>query len=109
MFVAGIWGVGLATRNTNLNSAPGGNDPESWVFCYDGVLRHNKKELQGVTKRATEGDVIVRLVEYWVSELKRLENTFLRGYFILQNKYGFVYFSVFTGYLIRSYRIKLLH
>ncbi|XKL60964.1 hypothetical protein PGB90_008021 [Kerria lacca] len=55
---SGIWGVGLATRNTNLNSAPGGNDAESWVFCFDGVLRHNKKELQGVTKRATEGDVI---------------------------------------------------
>lgn len=55
---SGVWGVGLATRNTNLNTAPGGDDPESWVFCYDGVLRHNKKELQGVTKRATEGDVI---------------------------------------------------
>ncbi|XP_065211688.1 SPRY domain-containing protein 7 [Planococcus citri] len=55
---SGIWGVGLATRNANLKVTPGGNDPESWVFCYDGVLRHNKKELQGVTKRATEGDVI---------------------------------------------------
>lgn len=58
-FFAGIWGVGLATHNSNLNSAPGGNDAESWVFCFDGVLRHNKKELQGVTKRATEGDIIV--------------------------------------------------
>lgn len=56
----GVWGVGLATRNANLKVAPGGSDPESWVFCYDGVLRHNKKELQGVTKRATEGDIIVR-------------------------------------------------
>lgn len=59
---SGIWGVGLATRNSDLNAAPGGNDSESWVFCYDGVLKHNKKELQSLTKRATEGDVIVCLV-----------------------------------------------
>lgn len=64
IYALGVWGVGLATRNTNLNTAPGGDDPESWVFCYDGVLRHNKKELQGVTKRATEGDVIVSTIKY---------------------------------------------
>lgn len=90
----GIWGVGLATRNANLKATPGGNDPESWVFCYDGVLRHNKKELQGVTKRATEGDIIVSIAPLYSG----LETCMC----------DYTYFLI-LGRIVRSYRTKFLH
>ncbi|XP_075235941.1 SPRY domain-containing protein 7 [Lycorma delicatula] len=54
----GIWGLGLATANTDLNKAPGGMDSESWVLCSDGVIRHNNVELNRVTDNASEGDII---------------------------------------------------
>lgn len=62
LFLLGVWGVGLATRTSDLNEAPGGNDSESWVFCHDGVYRHNKKEIQSITKYPVEGDVIVSIL-----------------------------------------------
>lgn len=55
---SGIWGVGLATRNADLNKAPGGGDSESWVLCSDGSQRHSGSEISRVTNNAVEGDVL---------------------------------------------------
>jgi hypothetical protein len=60
----GVWGVGLATRSTDLNHSPGGHDAESWVLCWDGVLRHNNTELQKIQDSAQEGDIVVRIMHY---------------------------------------------
>ena len=55
----GIWAVGLATRSTDLNTAVGGNDAESWALNSDGIIRHNQQELHKVQNLAQEGDIIV--------------------------------------------------
>ncbi|XP_063242337.1 SPRY domain-containing protein 7 [Bacillus rossius redtenbacheri] len=55
---SGVWGVGLATRSADLNGAPGGHDEESWVLCWDGVVRHNNKELCRLLQAPQEGDVL---------------------------------------------------
>nr|CAG4648285.1 EOG090X0EPP [Moina brachiata]SVE93292.1 EOG090X0EPP [Moina brachiata] len=54
----GIWGLGLATGKADLNKVPLGNDPDSWVLCSDGYLRHNKEELHHITQIPQEGDTI---------------------------------------------------
>ena len=56
-----MWGVGLATRNTDLNQSPGGHDAESWVLCWDGVFRHNNTELHKIQDSAQEGDILVSI------------------------------------------------
>jgi len=61
-YSAGIWGVGLATRNADLNLAPGGHDKESWVLCHNGSVRNNRTELLKVPENAQEGDVLVRII-----------------------------------------------
>ena len=55
----GIWGIGIATRSTNLDTAVGGNDSESWSLNSDGTIRHNKEEIHKVQKQVQEGDIIV--------------------------------------------------
>ncbi|XP_049770760.1 LOW QUALITY PROTEIN: SPRY domain-containing protein 7-like [Schistocerca cancellata] len=55
---SGVWGVGLATLNTDLNRSPGGMDAGSWVFCWDGVFRHNNTEIQKALEHANEGDIL---------------------------------------------------
>lgn len=55
---SGIWGVGLATRNADLNAAPGGNDQESWVLCSDSTMKHGKEEMHKVSESIQEGDVL---------------------------------------------------
>ncbi|XP_014210422.1 SPRY domain-containing protein 7 [Copidosoma floridanum] len=54
----GIWGIGIATKLTNLNTAVGGTDNESWALNSDGVIRHNKQELHKIQSKAQEGDII---------------------------------------------------
>lgn len=51
----------MATRKTNLNAAPGGNDAESWVLCSDGTQRHNGGEINRVNNNAVEGDILVSI------------------------------------------------
>lgn len=51
--------MGLATRNTDLNVAPGGRDAESWVLCHDSVQRHNNTEIERVSNNPGEGDILV--------------------------------------------------
>lgn len=55
----GIWAVGLATRTSDLNTAIGGNDSESWALNSNGIIRHNQQELHKVQNLAQEGDIIV--------------------------------------------------
>ncbi|XP_046743445.1 SPRY domain-containing protein 7 [Diprion similis] len=54
----GVWAVGLATRSTELNTAVGGSDQESWALNSDGIIRHNSEELHKVQNIAQEGDII---------------------------------------------------
>ncbi|XP_073972441.1 SPRY domain-containing protein 7 [Rhodnius prolixus] len=55
---AGIWGVGLATRNADLTIAPGGNDPDTWVITSEGNIRHNATILHQNIIAPKEGDII---------------------------------------------------
>lgn len=55
----GIWGVGLATRASDLNNPIGGMDAESWALNSDGIVRHNQQELHKLQNLAQEGDIIV--------------------------------------------------
>lgn len=55
----GIWGIGLARRDTNLNVTVGGKDSESWALDSDGIIRHNEQELHKIQNPVQEGDVIV--------------------------------------------------
>ncbi|XP_018056363.1 PREDICTED: SPRY domain-containing protein 7 [Atta colombica] len=54
----GIWGIGLARRDTDLNVAIGGKDSESWALDSDGIIRHNEQELHKIQNPVQEGDVI---------------------------------------------------
>ncbi|XP_003699588.1 SPRY domain-containing protein 7 [Megachile rotundata] len=54
----GIWAIGLATRNTDLNVATGGNDTESWALNSDGIIRHNQQEVHKIQSQVQEGDII---------------------------------------------------
>ncbi|KAG8230954.1 hypothetical protein J437_LFUL010841 [Ladona fulva] len=55
---SGIWGIGLATRNADLNAAPGGHDSESWVLCSDSSMKHAKEEIRKLPSTIQEGDVL---------------------------------------------------
>ncbi|CAB0005112.1 unnamed protein product [Nesidiocoris tenuis] len=55
----GVWGVGVATRTSDLNRAPGGKDAESWVFSSDGSVRHNNTTVHPcLAEIPVEGDVV---------------------------------------------------
>lgn len=54
----GIWAVGLATRSSDLNTAIGGNDTESWALNSDGIIRHNQQELHKVQNLGQDGNII---------------------------------------------------
>ncbi|CAK1548590.1 unnamed protein product [Leptosia nina] len=41
----GVWAVGLATRDTDINKVHGGVDKESWCLNSDGTVRHENVEL----------------------------------------------------------------
>lgn len=54
----GIWGIGLARREADLNIVVGGKDSESWALDSDGIIRHNEQELYKIQNPVQEGDVI---------------------------------------------------
>lgn len=62
---SGIWAVGLARRDTDLNVAEGGKDSESWALNWDGIVRHNQQELHKIQNPAQEGDVIVCIIAFF--------------------------------------------
>ncbi|XP_041974309.1 SPRY domain-containing protein 7 [Aricia agestis] len=41
----GVWAVGLATRETDLNRVHGGVDKDSWCLNSDGTVRNDNNEL----------------------------------------------------------------
>lgn len=44
----GYWAIGVATKQTNINSIKGGSDPYSWCLCSDNTVRHGDKEISRV-------------------------------------------------------------
>ncbi|KAF6203992.1 hypothetical protein GE061_002331 [Apolygus lucorum] len=55
----GVWGVGVASRKSDLNKPPGGSDAESWVFSSDGIIRHNNVTVHPCgAEIPVEGDVV---------------------------------------------------
>lgn len=56
----GVWGIGLATRNANLQKTPLGTDTESWVLRHDGTLQHGGQEKGKMNGTVQEGDILVR-------------------------------------------------
>ncbi|RWS15255.1 alpha-1:2-mannosyltransferase ALG9-like protein [Dinothrombium tinctorium] len=68
----GVWGVGLATINANLNRVPLGCDAESWVLRNDGTICHNNEILHRLKDLPMEGDIIG--ITYDHIELKFLIN-----------------------------------
>ncbi|XP_076030621.1 SPRY domain-containing protein 7 [Oratosquilla oratoria] len=55
---SGVWGVGIATRNANMNKVRLGEDSHSWVLCSDGSVQHNGEEKFKVADMPVEGDII---------------------------------------------------
>lgn len=42
---SGMWAVGIATRQTDLNKTRGGSDKDSWTLCSDNTIRNNDQTL----------------------------------------------------------------
>lgn len=59
----GIWGLGLATRATELETVPLGADATSWVLRNDGAVYHNGESVGNTHTDFEEGDIIVS--ELW--------------------------------------------
>lgn len=72
----GVWGVGIATRSTNLETAIGGMDIESWALNSDGTIKHNKEELHKVQNLAQEGDIIVIIIIFIEFSLIKVINLY---------------------------------
>ncbi|XP_073946534.1 SPRY domain-containing protein 7 [Choristoneura fumiferana] len=53
----GVWAVGLATRETDLNRVHGGVDKESWCLNSDGTVRHGNAELYHLSAAPRESPV----------------------------------------------------
>lgn len=60
MYTVGVWGIGLATLNTQLDNVPLGMDNHSWVLRSDGCIYHSGAKVATVKDRPVEGDIIVR-------------------------------------------------
>lgn len=50
----GIWSIGLATRQCDLNKKFGGLDKDSWCLCSDNMTRHNGEEFGPVVATINE-------------------------------------------------------
>lgn len=56
---SGIWGIGLALTNIELDRVPLGEDANSWVMRHNGNIVHNKKVLHVSKIKVEESDVVV--------------------------------------------------
>lgn len=61
----GVWAIGLATRNSDVNAIIGGNDTETWALNSDGVLRHNQQEIHKIQDLPQEGDILVSFLRFY--------------------------------------------
>ncbi|XP_013787550.1 SPRY domain-containing protein 7-like [Limulus polyphemus] len=55
---SGVWGVGLATRMTDLNHVPLGHDSQTWVLTSEGTITHKGEVLHKLVEIPQEGDVL---------------------------------------------------
>lgn len=55
---SGIWGIGLAHRNANLNHVPLGMCEKTWVLRHDGTVWHRNSEVCKTVHQPSEGDVV---------------------------------------------------
>ncbi|KAI7692874.1 SPRY domain-containing protein 7, partial [Sarcoptes scabiei] len=55
---SGTFGIGLATKNVDLNSIPLGTDDQSWVLRQDGSIVHNNTILYQNPISIQEGDIV---------------------------------------------------
>lgn len=55
---SGIWGLGLATRKSDLNRVPLGQDAESWVLTSEGSVMHQGEVLHKLSEMPQEGDTV---------------------------------------------------
>jgi len=55
---AGIWGVGVASREVCLDKAPLGTDNNSWLLRHDGSCWHGNEPISTLSIIPTEGDII---------------------------------------------------
>ncbi|XP_049887161.1 SPRY domain-containing protein 7 [Pectinophora gossypiella] len=53
----GVWAVGVATRETDLNRVHGGMDKESWCLNSDGTVRHDNNELYHLSSAPRDSPV----------------------------------------------------
>ncbi|XP_076312485.1 SPRY domain-containing protein 7-like isoform X4 [Tachypleus tridentatus] len=54
----GLWGVGLANSEANLNHVPLGQDSHSWVLTNEGTVAHEGEVLDKLPEVLQEGDVL---------------------------------------------------
>ena len=59
---SGVWGIGLATPNTQLDSVPLGMDNHSWVLHSDGCIYHSGVKVAKVKDCPVEGDIVVSII-----------------------------------------------
>ena len=55
----GIWGIGLARGNCDLDQVPLGDLDDSWTLRQDGNVYHNGQVVAKVNPIPEEGDVVV--------------------------------------------------
>jgi len=58
-YLTGVWGIGVATRNCDVQKVPLGCDSDSWVLRHDGCLCHSDTEVCRLAPLPEEGDVVV--------------------------------------------------
>ena len=56
----GKWSVGVATRNSSLDTGPLGADVDSWMLRHTGELFHNGQTIGKLELIPQEGDILVR-------------------------------------------------
>lgn len=62
LIIAGIWGIGIATKKCDLNKLPLGNSPDSWVLRSEGTVAHNNIIQHHLTTIPQEGDIVVSIL-----------------------------------------------
>ncbi|XP_013785536.1 SPRY domain-containing protein 7-like isoform X1 [Limulus polyphemus] len=54
----GLWGVGLANSEVDLNHVPLGQDSHSWVLTSEGTITHEGEVVDKLPEVLQEGDVL---------------------------------------------------
>ncbi|CAH0406086.1 unnamed protein product [Chilo suppressalis] len=70
----GVWAVGLATRETDVNCVHGGVDKESWCLNSDGTVRHANEELYHLSAAPRDSPTADLLVSTLSADQKEQES-----------------------------------